>query len=563
MPSLDRPNAPRRLPSGVFIGPHFKRGVIDPSSQSPNSPSPSPSLISPKTIFATRRSFAGPIHSQLRQHSRSHDSSDSGSRTSESTGLNARNSLAPSTSSPLRPRSGSESATSHGLLGMMAPGLRRESTKSNKKASISSSNHESNSADSARSSISTKARRWLGITPLRIAHNATKSGGPPREAKQGFHWQKEISGHWLEIKIGRGTSRKQKSQTSSSQPSLSSHQSTSSRPTTPPQSKTSSKGHVLGDSMPASHTSLIRLLPRLRVSSPDPAQDRESISQRTLRHLGIQRMLKDNNSGNKNIRTNTGDRLNETTSLLNIIAAKQSQSLSTQSSSSVSSSRKSHKSVTPSIPKWQRMLTDRVKSEHSNSSESSPSTTTTAMQLRPPQTTPNPQEMYTGGDEKQYFRVQMTDIDGPNFLPSEARRVNTPPISRSSKNRGFFFDYKAPDLVDKTYEPFRPRPSWRAMSAVGDTGWGEHDESEDRPRRSSMTEWYDVQLEAIEQDDERTKFVNEVPDHLSNSPLCPLKSPSKSVAPRVCPLHGEESEKESEEREDRDYRGSEVHAIEY
>lgn len=83
-----------------------------------------------------------------------------------------------------------------------------------------------------------------------------------------------------------------------------------------------------------------------------------------------------------------------------------------------------------------------------------------------------------------------------------------------------------------------------------------------------MSEWYNVQLDAIEHDFyERTRFVNEVPDHLSNSPLCPLHLKNVS-GERSCPLHGESKDEaggkgKGQGKGKEGYRVSEVHAIEY
>jgi hypothetical protein len=53
--------------------------------------------------------------------------------------------------------------------------------------------------------------------------------------------------------------------------------------------------------------------------------------------------------------------------------------------------------------------------------------------------------MYSGAEDIEYFKVDITDPDGPTYLPSEARRIGTPPLPterpRKGRARGFFFDY--------------------------------------------------------------------------------------------------------------------------
>ena len=55
-------------------------------------------------------------------------------------------------------------------------------------------------------------------------------------------------------------------------------------------------------------------------------------------------------------------------------------------------------------------------------------------------------ESYVGADGREYTH---RPVAGLSFLPSEMRRVNTPPMSRAkrspdSRPKGFFFDYASP-----------------------------------------------------------------------------------------------------------------------
>ena len=280
----------------------------------------------------------------------------------------------------------------------------------------------------------------------------------------------------------------------------------------------------------------------------------ENLVEKTKRRLGLKRGISDFGPPNIVARTKTSEMLERTSSRLRLVVSKQSQ-LSSSPSSSSFSSRVSARTTKTS--KWQHTLGAFETWEPSSStSDSSP------LQLKAPLATPNPLEMYIAGDEKQYFRVNLTDPNGPNFLPSEARRINTPPLSRSSKARGFFFDYQPPPLDESNDEPFKSRVSRRATSER---------ESEDlggeRERRVSPTEWYNQQLESIEVEDARERFVAEVPDHLANSPLCPRHPKHKSKGKGHCPVHGrKETESSVEEGTATPKKrgwGSEVHEISY
>ena len=142
-----------------------------------------------------------------------------------------------------------------------------------------------------------------------------------------------------------------------------------------------------------------------------------------------------------------------------------------------------------------------------------------------------PRPTYIGSDSNQYFCVEISDPDGPSYLPSEARRINPPPSPKSmshNRHRGFFFDYNAPDETALTPSPGivenRPLAS-----------------CERSKRGSSGTDWYRVKLAADEIKDANHfySFELNVPDHLPSSPLCP-KHPKhhRTGGKGVCPYHG-------------------------
>ena len=70
------------------------------------------------------------------------------------------------------------------------------------------------------------------------------------------------------------------------------------------------------------------------------------------------------------------------------------------------------------------------------------------MMEKPPIFTPDPEEMYSGADSQKYVTAKLSEPDNPSFLPSEACRIQKPPLPDNSpvkgKHRGFFFDYSSP-----------------------------------------------------------------------------------------------------------------------
>lgn len=71
----------------------------------------------------------------------------------------------------------------------------------------------------------------------------------------------------------------------------------------------------------------------------------------------------------------------------------------------------------------------------------------------------SPGHQYLGSDGRQYDRVNPSVSSNPNFLPSEMKRVNTPPLKsamheRKTKSiyRGFFFDPRKLADLQKSQE---------------------------------------------------------------------------------------------------------------
>ena len=148
---------------------------------------------------------------------------------------------------------------------------------------------------------------------------------------------------------------------------------------------------------------------------------------------------------------------------------------------------------------------------------------------KPPAGTPEPEVMYTGSDSHQYLSVDLTQPNAPAFLPSEARRINTPPLPSAGTgqgvSRGFFFDHRSAADGDPESFPQRPLPPTHANN--------ESDSSRER-------DWYRIQLIAVESGLSAPKDDSppSVPEHFPNSPLCPRNPKHKSGGTGTCPYHG-------------------------
>ncbi|CAD6585648.1 MAG: accessory factor associated with RNA polymerase II [Alectoria sarmentosa] len=358
------------------------------------------------------------------------------------------------------------------------------------------------------SSVSSRTRRLLGLPAVRITPDAG-SEQPPAKARSGFKWKREFSGRWLEIRIGR---REQSAEhlvkaSGEATPIPLSQRSTIRLPL----SQTSTITDPDGRDRSSHAASEQRLLPESRDSLEYAIlTPREGLYCRTKRALGLKRDPIDPNHPESRERTATDNLLDRVSSTLRFLPDRRTPSPS--SATSVSN-------LSIAAPRWQRIM-----SRHGKIGLSTSSSIRETLMGKPPIHTPVPQAMYTGPDSKKYVAVDMTE-DGMAFLPSEARRIHTPPLpndatSPSIRNtRGFFFDYNAPPAPT-----FPDRPADANAQVLG-------------PRRDS--DWYRVKMNAIEAETTtREQLALSVPEHLPNSPLCPKHPKHKSGGTGECPYHG-------------------------
>lgn len=493
MPPLNRPNAPHRLPIDELESTSFREWAIRRSEgRAPDGPSAasatplqSPGLVSPTSVSSQRRSKRA----------------DRQGRQSESSA---------GKSSLSREVMGSTQA-----LEYIAPAVTQE--RPSRLKNWGSIDSMVSDRSSSQSSTSSRTRRFLATPNLRIAEDATRDGQPPGEARRGFNWKHETSGHWLELRIGKKKPSDLRSQASSED-----IKPTESEAMTP-LSQATTKVPIVEHDAPSFISTAVddqsisaaeETSGGERIPNPHP---KEGLYCRTKRAIGLKRDLSDPTSSASPSRTAAVDMLERTSSVLRLFAERGIMSPSpatTVSDLSIAAH-------------YQPNLRTRNRYFHHNYSTSS--SVRSLLMGKPPPGTPESQDMYTGTDAIGYQHVEISEPDAPSFLPSEARRIKTPPLSKDGPKRGgirgFFFDYNAPA------ESNTPSP----------TESGGHTPTVGRiERRVSETEWYRVKLEAIEAEvSSREQYVLAVPEHLPNSPLCPRHPKHKSRGTGVCIYHGQ------------------------
>lgn len=99
----------------------------------------------------------------------------------------------------------------------------------------------------------------------------------------------------------------------------------------------------------------------------------------------------------------------------------------------------------------------------------------------PPNATPDPHATYKvkrspSADTEEFLKVDISIRGGTSYLPSEARRIHTPPLpggDAGGKRRGFFFDYNAPrhlsidEAKSRTSDSADGKPLTAGQSALG------------------------------------------------------------------------------------------------
>lgn len=509
MPSLNRPNAPARLPSSDFGNLFGRPRAIRGSDVASSNTTPSP-LTSPSNYIAAQRRAL---------------------RSSEGANSNPASNSPLASPSPLVARQRPKYAERRSYHSdVSAAPLRERSNVSSPSSEVPLSIEEEpvplkNRTASESSSVSSRTREILGLPGIRITPGAG-SEQPPSKARSGFKWKREFSGRWLEIQIGRREQSAEQSVQASGEatPIPLSQRSTIRLPL----SQASTSTDLEGRDRSSNAASDQRLLPESRDSwQYATLTPKEGLYCRTKRALGLKHGPIDPNNPESRARTSTENLLDRVSSTLRFVPDRRTPSPS--SATSVNN-------LSIAAPRWQRIL-----NRHGKVGLSTTSSIREILMGKPPLHTPEPEAMYTASDSNQYVTVNLTE-EGTAFLPSEARRIHTPPLPTDAtspgigKVRGFFFDYNAPSAPTFPDRPAAdhanpdpipipiPIPNPNAPVVGG-------------PRRDS--DWYRVKMQAIDAEAmTREQLAVSVPEHLPNSPLCPRNPKHASGGTGECPYHG-------------------------
>ncbi len=196
-----------------------------------------------------------------------------------------------------------------------------------------------------------------------------------------------------------------------------------------------------------------------------------------------------------------------------------------------------------------------------------PSYTSSQVNLRmglQPANTPEENATYkikrsASAETEEFLKVDISIRGGTSYLPSEARRIHTPPLPEEGadgKWRGFFFDYNAPRADSSIQDP---EPLSSGSSSAASAGESESKSPNffkmtgrtktNRCKRVVTGDWYDVKLKQFDvgQDPsqvtdpkcgekrlnspglfgkspsgwDKAQFDLTIPEHLPSSPLCP------------------------------------------
>lgn len=496
MPSLSRPNAPNRLPSADFGNLFGRPRAIRGSTQDSSNSTPSPLTTPSNHITAQRRVLRSSEGASSNQVPHSPLASPSTFVARQRPKQAVRRSYH-SDVSAASPRESSHVSSPSGEF----PLIIEEEPVLVKTRSLSES-----------SSVSWQNRGFLGLPHVRVITDPPESEQPPSKARSGFKWKREFSGRWLQIRIGR---KEQSAEHSVEASGEATPIPLSQRSTIPlPLSQISTSLEFEGRDRSSNAASDQRLLPESRDSFESASlTPKEGLYCRTKRALGLKHgAIGPYNLGDLD-RTSTRERLDRVSSTLRFVPNRITPSPS--SATSVSN-------LSIAAPRWQRIM-----SHHGKVGPSTSSSIRETLMGKPPIHTPEPEAMYTGSDSHQYLAVDLTKED-MTFLPSEARRIHTPPLPTDAmspsvrKVRGFFFDYNAPPAPN-----FPDRPA-DANAPVGG------------PRRDS--DWYRVKMNAIEAEAViREQLADSVPEHFPTSPLCPRNPKHVSGGMGECPYHGRKS----------------------
>ncbi|KAL9009664.1 MAG: hypothetical protein Q9173_005326 [Seirophora scorigena] len=431
-----------------------------------------------------------------------------------------------------------------------SPGTQAQERRSTRTRASMDSRASRNS--SSPSSVAKRALRVLKAPALVKVPPARGGQALARPARGGFAWSGQISGHRLEIRLGKTA------KTDVVSPSVKISESPHAPYPTHNPSVHTTATYLSPIPIVRRHSSQLRHIGK-SADSPVDERARTSVVDRTKRMLGIKSTTTSPSPAPSpsSAPTPTGGHsptqqaLHLAGSALGELAEKQK--LTPPSGSTTSTSNVSALSIA-GRPKHSRgKLRPGYRRRHTGHSSSS--SVLRAAMGKVPVGTPDSDCMYTGSDAQQYFRVELTEPGAPTYLPSEARRIGTPPLPQAgSKLRGFFFDYNAPQL-----------PEEQANTAKNTVGFSNRQQGllspssppsiprspGTRTARGEMNvDWFRIKVGVDEVMEERDKFELNVPEHLPSSPLCPRHPKHRSGGKGVCVYHGRNKSATDEDEEE-------------
>ncbi|KAL3417301.1 hypothetical protein PVAG01_11301 [Phlyctema vagabunda] len=465
---------------------------------------------------------------------------------------------------------------------------------------------------SSNSSARSRGRRgsfpWAGreanevpSTPDIESPSSVQNINPPRPAKDGFEWVWFPEGYWAEREVAEVTRRKRPWFTHRSSsgkvplfspragdevgsirsPRSTKNKTTSIRSTSRPQSEmvqnspvgdqlgsksatpTSIRGSpsfqkpqiVIHEAEPRHNVflrSLQMLSPSIQRLETDERGDLSAFYHKTRRKLRLLRKAKQGKTQDSEVTPSVGeDRLQSRTTMLLEATAGYFDRVQT----------KKHQSILAASPvtsspdsKGSRRRFGLAPWHRRDSHDTLISVTTTLHNLLMGNTPAvSPVSSTKATDEKRNRVVDMTDPLQDSFLPTEARRVKTPPLPRitpTGQQRGFFFeippqneDAVTPGIPIKS-SPLTlsvPSPSMRGVKKhrISPPGGRDyHDSNANSSTRALKSPGNRNRLSEQSQGHFSRAFELNMPEHLSTSPLCPANLFHPSGGTGICPYHG-------------------------
>ncbi|KAF2226203.1 hypothetical protein BDZ85DRAFT_76987 [Elsinoe ampelina] len=143
---------------------------------------------------------------------------------------------------------------------------------------------------------------------------------------------------------------------------------------------------------------------------------------------------------------------------------------------------------------------------------------------------------YLASDGKQYPRMYLTSPSSPSFLPSEMRRVNTPPVRQVASaggTRGIGRNFAlGTNQTNESEESLVSPPERRRRKE-------KQSPPIDRPG-DEQRDFFRMRIDQVlnTPDEQTAGFSFDIPDHLPSSPLCPLHPKHHGGQKLICPMHG-------------------------